>query len=538
MQDMNCDEASLKDAFTQHGEEHSMVPKVSAELCEQAVIADDKMPDVQEVVYAEDEGSLRAVDNMGRELAAALPTQDFQGFPVNNLPLEVLQHIFSWCIAGFDPIGVVRGRNAITSVCSLWRDAIRGSPEIWTFIPVIGLGPFDPAFACAKRSKALPLKIHIDQRDPYWNGDEKSYSFGPNDMTSLLDGFSRYYARIEELHVIVDTWTVMQSALSWLHTHPAPPMLKRLELRRHGPQYVIIEGPPPAGLAVPGMTLFGGSMPPMLKHVNFSGVHVNWDNTALEGLHHLSLRKLAVELAPSLPAFRSILQRSPCLENLLLLDASPVMMEGQEAFEGLPPIKLDYLTDLSVGRLTLEHAIYVFSQINAPNLRRLTLSAFNSDDYGPLFKKITGAFPALTVLFVENFETEDQASMYEFLKSIPNLRYLKIGGLAVEFFQALCSYVPVPANGNNLGQDAEEQWWPICPYLETVEFTDVEFDVLQWFHDYRCGMGAPLQQLFISFRLLPKLKQADLRWLVDLGSNVVRLVPNGSVPYNDPKYLS
>lgn len=275
----------------------------------------------------------------------------------------------------------------------------------------------------------------------------------------------------------------------------------------------------------------------MLKHVNLSGVHVHWDNTALVGLHHLSLRKLAVELAPSLPAFRSILQRSPCLQNLLLLDASPVMIEGLEAFEGLPPIKLDYLTDLSVGRLTLEHAIYVFNQINAPNLRRLTLSAFNSDDYGLLFKKITGAFPALTVLFVENFETEDQTSMYEFLKSIPNLRYLKIGGLAVEFFQALCSYVPPPTD-NKLGQDAEEQWWPICPYLETVEFSDVEVDTLRWFHEYRSRMGAPLQQLFISYRLVPKLTQADLQWLGNLGPDVVRLVPYGSVPYNDPKYLS
>ena len=475
--------------------------------------------------------------NKTEEIAES-PDLTRTNYSINDLPIEVLQYVFSWCVVGPDPVGVVRERNAITSVCRHWREAIRNIPEVWKLVPFKGPGNFDASFACIERAKALPLTIFIDQRDPNWNGDEDNFTFGPNAMMDLLDKITEFRDRVEELHIVVNTWFVMQSALSWLQAQPPLPLLKRLELRRAGPQYVIIEGNPPAGLSVPGLALFQGQVSPRLKHINLSGVHVHWENTVLMGLESLSLRRLAVELGPSLRAFRDILQRSPCLRNLLLLDASPIMrVIREDAEEEFPPIKLNHLTDVSVGKLNVEHAIYVFSQFTATNLRRLTLSALNFDDYAPLLLSITGSFPSLTVLFIESFETEDQAAIYGFLQSLMNLRYLKVGDVAKEFFQALCSYIPL-TTASGTGDASEEQWIPICPLLETVEFTNVEFQVLYWFHEYRRDMGAPLKQIFISYRLLPRLNQPAFDWLRGLGQDVVRLVPYGSIPYNDPKYLT
>ena len=170
---------------------------------------------------------------------------------IRRLPEEILLDIFLLVIANSRAFPTTFENwsgfldcltlTNLSQVCRHWREAIRNIPEVWKLVPFKGPGNFDASFACIERAKALPLTIFIDQRDPNWNGDEDNFTFGPNAMMDLLDKITEFRDRVEELHIVVNTWFVMQSALSWLQAQPPLPLLKRLELRRAGPQYVIIE---------------------------------------------------------------------------------------------------------------------------------------------------------------------------------------------------------------------------------------------------------------------------------------------------------
>ena len=476
-------------------------------------------------------------------------------FPINNLPVEILAQILEHTLTVPLAEEVMNARQTLCSVCPLWRSVVINTPRMWSVVCCTSPFPFLPIRDCLERSKYVKLSVTIDYRQKDWSHSEKDYgTFSPEHMSALMDLLVPGFARISELYLLADTWTVMFTALRRLK-HIAVPSLKLLEVHRTGPAYVQFgRGQTPPDLHNP-IVLFDGKAP-ALRHVVLNGVHVNWTRSPLRDLLTLGFRKMAVEVMPTLKEFRAAVRGCPNLMHLSFEGAGPQWLErltcsckwgkknhGHVPYElqtffphqkdaeneecdciCRPPIELHQLQDLIMGDFAIDYMLYLLKLFSAPKVKRLRISNLTGINYPTLMEKLKGLFPLTTVLAVGNVEAP-QNLVEAWLESLPNVRYFKLSG-SEAFLKALLISKPI---------EGSDQVSVLCPYLDTIESDNTDVDTLISFVEQRKALGYPLSQLLVPKDRQNTLSKEEFRKLSTTG--ILALIPYGSRPDLKQSYL-
>ncbi|EJD47411.1 hypothetical protein AURDEDRAFT_163626 [Auricularia subglabra TFB-10046 SS5] len=236
-----------------------------------------------------------------------------------TLPDELLSEIFEISVSHTPA-------HHLSAVCGQLRTVALRTPRLWSTIRFARPELVSPKQAtweyetlCLKRSRIVPLSIHID-----WirsvDDIEGAIAHGKP---------SRWLARSDVLRVLGLLWPHVQricvlslhcdlhlpfTLLAETFAHLKAPKLQNLDLALHAPYDAAAMAPLQAPLP-----LFQGGMPELTR-VSVQGVCLDWDNTPI-GCK--SLKSLALSYLPLIEqAVARTIDSSPGLEELIVLSAA------------------------------------------------------------------------------------------------------------------------------------------------------------------------------------------------------------------------
>ena len=414
-------------------------------------------------------------------------------FPINELPAELLAHVFHFVVIAPIDRTLTANRLKLSGVCRRWRNVFICTPLLWSSIFIHDHPPYRFSSISLDRAGWVPLEVGIDMRDNFWDGNEQKHSIIPSHMSILMNILTPRVPQIRKLSLLTDTWAPMIVVLNRLQSGPVPVLLERLELHRTGSPYVALSGIP-RQLLVPAR-LFRGHMP-SLRYLRLDGVHLNWQLSSLRKLRVLEMRRMAMEVMPSVKVFREILINSPEVHTLIFQAAGPRWVKQE--LSTWSKLSLRSLHTLYLGDFVAGYAEFITALFESPFLRRLSLDTLDGGDYTPLLRLMTNAFPMLTVLTIRHLEMSDTKEtedvIWEWLCSMPKLKFLKISRVTDRFFGALLRHPQLMSGCIGGGTDMQ----PVCPVLKDVEFVDNNFQMASRLLDSRRELGVPLRHVFVS----------------------------------------
>ncbi|KAK7465413.1 hypothetical protein VKT23_005391 [Stygiomarasmius scandens] len=350
-------------------------------------------------------------------------------FRVNDLPPEILSNILRFVVwSAPEPSFGILWRLQLTWVCRHWRYIAINDPTLWNAIWFRDQPPFERSLTFVQRSRnsAMDIRINDNPREPY------TYE----EVEQLLDRLTPVVSNIRMLIVLFTEWNSILSILRWLDRWgPRVPLaMERLEIHRLGSPYQW-----PSHNWMPSMhtvslyPLFGGKYIPSLTYITLNALHVDWDNTSFENLTTLDIRRIPLELCPTMTRFREMLASCPKLDKLSIDGAGP--SDRPNARHDKEPILLSSLRTLVLANFTVQFLHSIITHIAAPNVRDLTLMNFVTVDYTPFYAYITNKFPQvrLLTLYTVQCKAEGIDAVIDCLDSFPHLTYLRIAGLEKDF---------------------------------------------------------------------------------------------------------
>ncbi|KAF9218932.1 hypothetical protein BS17DRAFT_719047, partial [Gyrodon lividus] len=211
---------------------------------------------------------------------------------VQSVPVELMSKIFTF--ASYSPHDIhdaIIQPIAISHVCSHWRQISLSTTSLWTMIFLalpLSSNQLTRTMTWLLRSRNRPLHIHMDFRDPSWNWDETSHSFGWKAMENIMRLLLPQAQRWQCIELLTDTWAPIFTFLSYTARVKSVPLLQNMRLARCN-EYFVAKGEPfrPAGLALPIAWFSGGAGLCGLRQLSLSGVHIDWKNSGLRGLKEL-----------------------------------------------------------------------------------------------------------------------------------------------------------------------------------------------------------------------------------------------------------
>lgn len=423
-------------------------------------------------------------------------------FRVNDLPLEVLANIFRFVAwSSTTPATGVYSRLSLTWVCRLWREVAIADSTLWNAIWFREPPPFDRSLEWFRRAESAPLDIRIN--------DSQDYAFDGPTMADLLDKLLTKMHQIRVLIVIVEGAEAAQIVFEKLRiigTQNCPMILERLELHHSGAKDDVVYAPP--------MPLFGGAHLPSLKYASLNGVHLDWHQFRLTNLTTLDIRRMPFRISPDLLHFRSIIASSPNLWKLCLDNAGPQF--DIEKSVALEPISLLNLKILVYSEFSLGYALYVASQIHAPNVRDLTLVNFIGEDYTPLFVFMTTRFPHVRILTIYSTEVVASPHMVRWLTSMPEIVYLRIANVQLNFltfFLQRADAPPLQQSGKHKSNPLSQV---VCPNLSVLDLQRVDpAQAIAWIA-HRQRLGCPIKKVYLSHDLSIKMSEAQHKRMAEL----------------------
>ncbi|KAF5368563.1 hypothetical protein D9758_002243 [Tetrapyrgos nigripes] len=350
----------------------------------------------------------------------------FRLFRINDLPMEILSNILRFIVwsAPEPPMGIL-WRLELTWVCSRWRNAAIGDPTLWSAIWFRDQPPFTRSLAFVQRAKRSPLDLRIS------DSPTKVYTY--DEIQNLLEHLTPSISNIRMLIVLLHSWDCVLALLSWLNrwgSESVPMIMERLEIHRTGdprawPGHGLRIEPHPVTL----FPLFGGKHLPSLNYVTLNSVHCDWNKSAFRDLTTLDIRRIPLELCPTLARFRDILSACSRLEKLSLDGAGP--SDKPNLYHGKDPIVLNSLRTFVLANFTLVFIHSIITHISAPFVRDLTIMNFVNQDYTPFYYHITGQFREVRLLTLYNVQCYEQGidCFIKCLDSFPHLRYLRMANL-------------------------------------------------------------------------------------------------------------
>ncbi|KAJ7082914.1 hypothetical protein B0H15DRAFT_434380 [Mycena belliarum] len=357
--------------------------------------------------------------------------------PIDSLPVELLAHIFSLGthhVRDSDdsddspPFTAesVKAPLIYGSVCRHWRAVTLRTAALYTSVcitPLLLRPSADgdvldtiPISMYVARSRACPLDILIDARDPEWDAfaDDGSYyipPFSAGHMQTALRTLLPHLVRWRSLVVLTDLYIPMAAALrplgAALATHGAPQLmdLRLLRCDAHA-QAPDTDDVLFAGLAVDAL----GAPTPRLRNLQLVGVPAVWDTlpallrpafpSAPASLETLELSYLPHGTQPTLsqlarllhaaPAMQRVVLRGSCLPSFSAFSLSPALaFSDAPAVFRLTSIVADDTADLEPPAL--------------PLLRALSLSC-SSPPAALALLKLFGATPRLAEITLDDAE--------------------------------------------------------------------------------------------------------------------------------------
>ena len=185
-------------------------------------------------------------------------------------------------------------------------------------------------------------------------------------------------------------------------------------------------------------------------------------------------------------------------ELLAAMCTATVQRWVQQELSTWSKLSLRSLHTLYLGDFVAGYAEFITALFESPFLRRLSLDTLDGGDYTPLLRLMTNAFPMLTVLTIRHLEMSDTKEtedvIWEWLCSMPKLKFLKISRVTDRFFGALLRHPQLMSGCIGGGTDMQ----PVCPVLKDVEFVDNNFQMASRLLDSRRELGVPLRHVFVS----------------------------------------
>ncbi|KAF4564488.1 hypothetical protein EYR36_002424 [Pleurotus pulmonarius] len=475
-------------------------------------------------------GQLARVRRISRSLALFHRPSTAQ-----RLPAEVLSLIFACATHdSHERSDTLTSPLIVSQVCSRWRRIALSTSLLWTAITVTY--PYTTAQrqrieAWLSRSKAQPLDLLLDLRDPAWNWDEDSQPFAGDAMRHVLSLLIPNISRWQYFELLSDTWLPVFIFLERTRDITSVPLLHTLKLSRCN-AFFAAKGqtfsPAELGTHIP---VFGGTTAGNLRVVSLAGVHVDWSASALKGLTELEVKYHASDVMPSFTQFKGILAACPDLVKLSVLGWGPRPPLPTRASDGVPgeeeavavqhpPIRLLKLTHFSFGFVDLDYAIDLLSQFSFPRLENLTI-----EDVSRTINPSTAqdATPLIEWLAHISSTPEEAPSgnddILEHPFPLPDIKTLQFNGIsalriAVTHFLSCCSSLQSlhlsNAEGSTLLSSLKPQSTEFspepavsipCPELAelTVDFERVDFDMLADVVTSRSDAGTPsLERVFVE----------------------------------------
>jgi len=442
-------------------------------------------------------------------------------FRMNDLPPEIITHIFRISVwSTGTPADGTHIRLLLTSVCRKWRRLMIEDCTIWSAIWFRDPPPYSRSLEWFKRAGGAPLDIRINEHDANWKSKDDDWRYKEDDhrftaeqMEELIDKIFVKVSQIRMLVLVVDNWPPALVVLHKLHEAAEAGNvinMERLEIHRMGQPFVWLG----SGFELKGrrspVVLFGGQTQ-SLKYLCLSGVHIDWNMTPLSNLSTLDLRKIAMNVAPTLERFREVLLACPRLHKLSLDGAGPQPVPKRLDHE---PVDLPHLKVLVIGDFSMIYSCYVLSQFKACNVRDLTLMNLIGEDYAPMIIGITGRFKQLRLLTLYTVKIDptemSKKAMVRFLYAMPYLSYLRVASMK---WHVMETFNEDPRD-YGLGRDTATHTFPetrvvLCPRLQTIEFQQMSGkNIAQW-ATKRKELGAPLTRAYVNSPYVGQVTAAE-----------------------------
>ncbi|KAG2155569.1 hypothetical protein DEU56DRAFT_314284 [Suillus clintonianus] len=440
----------------------------------------------------------------------------WRNFRMNDLPPEIITHIFriaAWSTS--TPADGTHVRLLLTSVCTKWRSLMIQDCTLWSAIWFRDPPPYQRSLEWFKRAGGAPLDIRINEHDADWKSKDDDWRYKEDDhrftaeqMEELIDKIFVKVSQIRMLVLVVDNWPPALVVLQKLQEAAEAGKIinmERLEIHRMGQPFVWL-GP---GWRSPAV-LFGGQTR-ALKYLCLSGVHIDWNATPLSNLSTIDLRKIAMNVAPTLNRFREVLIACPRLQKLSLDGAGP---QPSARRPDHVPINLPHLKVLIIGGFSMLYSCYILSQFKAPNVRDLTLMNLTGEDYTTMIAAITGRFRELRLLtlYTVNISPTEGGTkaMVRFLNAMPYLSYLRIASMKWHIIEAFNE----DPREYGLGRETATQSLPenrpvLCPNLQTIEFQQMSGTKIAEWAATRKELGAPLRRAYVNSPYVSQITAAE-----------------------------
>ncbi|KAM6497675.1 hypothetical protein JOM56_005623 [Amanita muscaria] len=426
--------------------------------------------------------------------------------PIHRLPDEVLSHIFHLCLHDdFDESNDQHlSPRIFTKICKRWTHVALTNKSLWSNVTMsLPLTPaqFIETNIRLLRSRPHPIDIHLDFRDPLWDWDEETHSFGVTEMSTVIRTLLPHVDRWHKLIVLTDTWAPIFCLLLTIGcVADSAPVLSTISLSRCN-AYFAAKGETftPKCLEAP-IKLFGGIHLERLRHLSLVGVHVDWTGSYLADLQQLELKYHASNVMPSIDQFVRILDSCPRLKTLSIIGWGPrlgVAAESNGHGDKVPHgqhsrstevIGLECLTRFAFGFVDVEYAVGLLSLFRFPALQRLeledvssTINPFEERDCSAILKFVTGNRPC-------NDTEENEAQRLP----LDRITSLELRGICasfdtfVAFFGCAMNLEHLILNQTNeeairsLGAPTDGSDIPgiVCPCLRTLHCQNVDEEVI------------------------------------------------------------
>ncbi|KAG6868877.1 hypothetical protein C0993_008625 [Termitomyces sp. T159_Od127] len=401
-------------------------------------------------------------------------------FRINDLPPEIITNIFRlivWPVP--NPSTGILWRLRLTWTCRRWREIALGDCTLWNAIWFRDRPPFKRSWAFLERAGTSALDLRISSED--------TTQISLAEMDGLLSRLLIYLSRIRILIYIGSSWEHVALLLDKLRTADAPVAMERLEIHRLGRIDYGTDG------YIKPTALFSGKGTPRLNYLSLSGVHIDWNTPMLLNLSTIDIRKLPLELSPTIARFREILINCPALRKLCLDGAGP-----QIDLYDPPPfqIVMTNLKILCISDFSAQYARHVFSHFTAPNLADLTFINMTGEDYSPLYNILVNRFPEIKLLTMYAVDLPVRRNvMVQWFMSMPRLTYLRIANLPSAFLEL---FVLDPRSVLAPHDKHPSPKVVLAPHLAVIECHPSVFQSLPWFAAERQTLGVPLSKVYIT----------------------------------------
>ncbi|KAJ3800185.1 hypothetical protein GGU11DRAFT_677857 [Lentinula aff. detonsa] len=421
-------------------------------------------------------------------------------FRIHDLPMEILSNIIRYVVwsAPSPPIGI-RWRLQLTWVSRYLRHAAISDPTLWNAVWFRDNPPFERSLAFVERSGISPLDLRIN--------DTEARKFTDEEVCALLKALTPHLHHIRMLIILLDNWEPILSVLKWLSDYGKEAdrslIMERFEIHRTGNPGARFD---PVNHTVSLYSLFGGKYVPELKSFTMNGVYIDWANTpSLENLTTLDLRRIPLELCPSLPRFRQILCSSPMLTKLSLDGAGPA--SNPTGINNYPAINLPHLQTLVLANFAAPFSKSIVSHFTAPNVKDLTIMNFRGFNYGPFYEFMIGRFRKikLLTLYTTNCPIDILPTVIKWLDSMPLLAYARLAALEHDILQAFLfdpetmEVHPTPRLVN--------------PRLNVLEVQNIRPEAFAKFIGARKLCGIPVKKTYMAKNMLADFDASLLRYI-------------------------